>query len=349
MTADDCDYKVVSQRRRFPRKRKKTLPIMNAPTLGIDIAQRSLTAALWFDSHRCSKADFENHSGGFRKLRTWLKRHGVSSLTVGLESTNTYGEALAQWLYAEGHRVYLLNPERTAHYARCLGQRNKTDPADATTIAAFVARHSGTPWQPPSPPQKTLRSLTRTRQQLVECGKQLRNQLKTADSLVACHLQAVLQSVNEQLAAIAQEIAQHLRAHAELGEQVRRLMTVKGIGLITAAITIAELPPVTAKTDPRAISAWAGLTPRRWQSGKTEWPAHLSRKGNVYLRQALFMPALVAKKHNPLLRDFARKLTANGKRPGAIVGAVAHKLLRILVGLLRSKTDFDPQWSFKKN
>jgi len=321
---------------------------MKTPSLGIDIAQHSFVAALWVERRSLGKMQFENHSGGFRKLRRWLKSHGLGTLTVGLESTNTYAEALAHWLHAAGHRVYLLNPERTACYARCRGQRNKTDPVDAVTIAAFVAEHAGTPWQPPSPEQKTLRSLTRTRAQLVEHGKKLRNQLKTADPLAQTHLKPVLQAVTRQLTAVARDLAQHLKAHPVLGAQVRRLMTVKGVGLITAAITVAELPPITPQSDPRALSAWAGLTPHRHQSGKIELPAHLSRKGNVYLRQALFMPALVAKKHNPLLRDFAHRLAAKGKRPGAILGAVAHKLLRILVGLLRSHTDFDPHWSFKK-
>jgi transposase len=321
---------------------------MKTPALGIDIAQLSFVAALWLEQRSLGQRQFENHAGGFRKLRRWLQSHGVASVTVGLESTNTYAEALAHWLHAAGHRVYLLNPERTACYARCRGQRNKTDPVDAVTIAAFVAEHAGTPWQPPSPEQKTLRSLTRTRAQLVEYRKKLGNQLKTADPLAQTHLKTVLQAVNRQLLALARDLAQHLRAHPVLGEQVRRLRTVKGVGLITAAITLAELPPITPQSDPRALCAWAGLTPRRHQSGKTERPAHLSRKGNVHLRQALFMPALVAKKHNPLLRDLALRLAAKGKRPGAILGAIAHKLLRILVGLLRSNSDFDPNWSFKK-
>ncbi len=321
---------------------------MNTPCLGIDIAQRAFVAALWFDSHRWMKAEFANHSGGFRKLRTWLQRHGVGRLRVALESTNTYGEALAQWLYAAGHAVYLLNPERVAHYARALGQRNKTDPADAVTIAAFIAGHEATPWQPLAPEQKTLRSLTRTRHQLVEAGKQLSNQLRTADAIARPHLAAVLQHLRQELRAIEREIARHLRAHPALGEQVRRLRTLKGVGLVTAATTIAELPPVTPESDPRALCAWAGLTPRRWKSGQLELPAHLSRKGNAYLRQALYMPALVAKRHNPLFRRFAERLAANGKTTGAVLGAIAHKMLRILVGLLKTQTDFDPNWSFKK-
>lgn len=126
-------------------------------------------------------------------------------------------------------------------------------------------------------------------------------------------------------------------------------MTIKGVGLITAATAIAELPPITAESDPRTIAAWAGLTPRRWQSGPREWTTRLCRKGNVYLRQALYMPALVAKRYNPLFRDYAIKLAARGKTSGAILGALSHKMLRIIVGLLRSSSDFDPNWSPQKS
>jgi len=319
---------------------------MNTIALGVDLAARSLVAALWFDQQRQAKACFLNDPRGFRQLDRWLKTHGTGHVRVGLECTNTYGQALAHWLHAKGHQVYLLNPERTAAYARARGQRNKTDPADAVTIAAYVALHELTPWVPPSPEQEELRALTRTRHQLVQQGVQLRSQLKTAHPAARPFLQATLKALLHQIDRIKAALAELLRQQPGLDEQVRRLMTVKGIGWLTATITVAELPPVGPQSDPRALCAWAGLIPRRWQSGKTELPARLSRKGNAYLRQALFMPALVARRSNPLLRAFADRLQAKGKRPGAIIGAVAHKLLRILVGLLKSKTNFDPNWSF---
>lgn len=318
------------------------------PSLGIDIDKMKFVAGVWLTPQRCLKAEFANHAGGFRKLRMWLKQHGLGSLRVGIESTNVYGEALAQWLYDQGHEVFVLNPEHVAHYARSRGQRNKTDPADAATIAAFIAHHEATPWRPPSPEQKTLRSLTRTRYQLVQLGQQLSNQIRTAQPAGRKHLQLALRTIRTQLAAIGKEITAHLRIHPVLYDQVRRVMTIKGIGLITAATAIAELPPITPQSEARAICAWAGLTPHRRQSGRTELPAHLCRKGNVYLRQALFMPALVAKRYNPLLRDFAQRLAAKGKRTPAILGAISHKMLRIIVGLLRSNTNFNPNWHLEK-
>ncbi len=321
---------------------------MTPPTLGIDMAKGTFTAALWFGPQRLLKADFANHPGGFRKLRTWLKSHCAGHLRVAVESTSTYAEALLPWLHEQGHTVFLLNPERIAHYARARGQRNKTDPADAGTIAAFIAVHEATPWHPPPPEQRDLRSLTRARAQILACAQSLALQLQTAAGPARAHLQTLLAAARDTLTAISREIAAHLQAHPSLGESARRLMTLKGVGRLTAAVVLAELPPITAQSDPRAISAWAGLIPRRWQSGPREGPTHLSRKGNAYLRQALFMPALVAKRHNPLLRAFAQRLAANGKSNPAILGAISHKMLRILVGLLKTQADFDPNWSFGK-
>lgn len=342
---DDSDYKVVSCGRIPGGCAHITMNVI--PVLGIDIARRSFDAALWSGPSRCAKAQFDNDSRGFRQLGRWLKRHFVGQLRVAVESTNTYAEALAQWLHEAGHQVHVLNPERVAQYARSLGQRNKTDPADAVTIARYIATHEATVWQPPAPEHRALRSLTRTRHQLLTCALQLRNQLKTADPVAQPHLRAALASIVRQLQVLVRDVKAHLRSHPRLGEQVRRLMTCKGIGLLTAAITVAELPPITRRSDPRALCAWAGLTPRRWQSGSTEWPARLCRRGNVYLRQALYMPALVAKRHNPVLRAFALRLAENGKSTPAILGAVSHKMLRILIGLLRSNSDFDPKWSFQ--
>lgn len=314
------------------------------PVLGIDLAQRSFVAVLRYDSSRRFQAEFFNSAAGFRKLEVWLRQHLAIALRVGLESTNTYAEALAEFLHTKGHQVFLLNPEQTAAFARSQGLRNKTDPVDAASIAAFIAQYEGSPWRPTSPQHKQLRDLTRARAQLLEHSKQLKNQAATVAAIAAKHLQAAIRALERQLLAILREIRALLRAHPELGRAVAHLESVKGVGFITAAITVAELPPIQKDTDPRALCAWVGLTPHRHQSGRREWTC-LSRRGNAHLRNALFMPALVAKRFNPLLRDFAQRLLARGKSQGAVLGAVSHKLLRILIGLLRHDSDFDPSFS----
>lgn len=178
---EDSDYKVASHRRRFPAGAFKKPTPMKTPTVGIDMAKLTFCAALWFNRERFFKAEFTNNVAGFRGLRTWLRKHGAGgSLRVAMESTSTYAEALLEWLYAAGYSVFLLNPEQVSHYSRACGRRNKTDPADAVTIAAFIASHDATPWQPPPPEQKDLRSLTRARAQVVETARTLALQLQTA-------------------------------------------------------------------------------------------------------------------------------------------------------------------------
>lgn len=329
-------------------EQKPEAPMNNIPCLGIDIAQRTFVAVLRITRSHQLKADFFNSAAGFAKLERWLRQHLAIGLRVGIESTNTYAEALAEFLHAKGHTVFLLNPERTACFARSQGLRNKTDPVDAASIAAFVAQYEGSAWRPASPQQKQLRELTRVREQLKQTAQQLKNQAATAGPLARRHLLATLRTIARELRRIFQQLRALVRQHAELRTAVAHLQTVKGIGELTAIITVAELPPVLPDTDPRALCAWVGLTPHRHQSGLTEW-SRLSRRGNAYLRNALFMPALVAKRHNPLLHAFALRLAQRGKSQRAILGAVAHKLLRILIGLLRSNSDFDPNFSPSKN
>lgn len=324
-------------------------PVCTGPVLGLDVAQASFVAALRVDATRHVVATFKNHAGGFRQLRTWLHQHFAGQVRAGLEATGVYSRALARWLHEQGHTVHVLNPARVAAYARCTGQRNKTDPADARTIAAYVAKHELPVWTPPPEEQTVLQEYCRLRHQLTTQRQQLKNQCHSAGETAQRHLQRVIAAMETELKAIDVAIKAHLAQHPELAAAVRRLTTVPGVGDLTAAVVVAELPPIRPDSDPRALSAWCGLTPSRWQSGDTEGRTHLSKAGNVHLRQALFMPALVAMRYNPVLKAFAERLSAKGKRKGAILGAIAHKLLRILIGLLRHQRDFDPNWSPQKN
>lgn len=323
-------------------------PCTGQPVLGLDLAQKSFVAALRQPTGPILVAEFLNSAAGFRRLSRWLAQHLSAGAAAGLEATGIYAQALAHDLHVRGHRVHLLNPARVAAYARSQGQRNKTDPADARLIAQYVATHTLPVWTLPPPERLALQGLTRLRQQLSAHRQQIKNQLHSAAEALHGHLEKVLTVIEAEMKALQEKIAAHLRTHAALGAAATRLETIPGLGPLTAAIVLAELPEVTAQSDPRALAAWCALVPGRRQSGPREYRTCMPRTGNMHLRQALHMPALVAKRHNPLLRAFAERLAKNGKRPGAIVGAVAHKLLRIIIGLLRHSHDFDPNHPQKK-
>ena len=95
--------------------------------------------------------------------------------------------------------------------------------------------------------------------------------------------------------------------------------------------------------DARQLAAYAGLTPRERTSGSSvHRPPHLAKTGNSRLRRALYLPAIVAMRHNPVVRALAERLRARGKRPMVIVGAAMRKLLHLIYGVLKSGKPFDP-------
>ena len=123
-------------------------------------------------------------------------------------------------------------------------------------------------------------------------------------------------------------------------DQVRLLKSVKGIGDQTALAVVLELPPVEQSRSAKPWAAFAGVAPSIQQSGKSEYSL-LSRTGSARIRKALYMPALVAIKHNPAIKVFAERLKANGKSNMVVIAAVMHKLLRICFGVLKSGRPFD--------
>ena len=128
-------------------------------------------------------------------------------------------------------------------------------------------------------------------------------------------------------------------------QQCDLLVSIPGIGQWTAARLLAELPQWKSLAGPRQAAAHAGLTPRHHQSGTSvRGASHLAKTGSSRLRRALYMPALVAIRSNPLLKAFAERLRLAGKAPKQIICAVMRKLLHIAYGVLKHAQPFDPNY-----
>jgi transposase len=130
-----------------------------------------------------------------------------------------------------------------------------------------------------------------------------------------------------------------------LKQQRDLLVSIQGIGKLTAAKLIAEYRDFRAFRSPKQLVAFAGLNPKQRQSGSSvRGYTAISRMRSANIRAALFMPAIVAKQHNPLLRTFAKRLEARGVAPKAIVVAIMRKLLHLVFGILKSGQPFDPHF-----
>jgi transposase len=311
--------------------------------LGLDVAKKSVQAELRLVEGKKLRFSFANNGKGFARLKRILQQHQVEQLWAGLEATGAYSRALALWLCHQGYRVSLLNPRRVKDYARSAGRRNKTDAIDAALIADFLWAHQPRAWQPPTQARAQLQALVRRREELNVMLLGEKNRLEVAAAGVRPSIQRLIVTLQEEKARLEKLIRQLIHSEQELRRDHQLLCTIKGIGSITAAILLAEMALPGQVERARQAAAHAGLTPRREQSGTClNRGRGIGKEGNRFLRKALYMPALVAIKYNPVLRHFALRLNAAGKPKMAIVCAVMRKLLHIAFGVLKHQTAFNP-------
>jgi transposase len=310
--------------------------------LGIDIAKAKFQGALLVDD-RLRHKTFPNTPGGFQQLADWLHRHAVNRVHACLEATGTYGEALAAWLHDAGHRVSVVNPAIIHAYARTQLARSKTDRLDAELIARFTATHQPPVWTPPALEIRQLQALVRRLDALHGMRTQEANRLAAGVSVEAVRhsIDAMLASLDAQIAQVQQLIRDHLDRHPGLRAQRDLLITIPGIGEATAAVLIAELFD-KRYASARQAAAFAGLVPRLVESGTLRGRARLSKIGPGRLRKALFFPAVAALRWNPTIRAVRVRLQAAGKPPMVIIGAAMRKLIHIAYGVLKTGRAYEP-------
>lgn len=321
--------------------------------LGIDIAKDKFDVNL-----RCLEtsdgrleATFKNNPKGFKALHQWLAQNGPRSsarVHACLESTSRYGEALAQFLHQEEYQVSLVNPRRTRHYADSQLSRTVNDRIDAGLIADFCASERQTLrlWEPLNPEHRQLRDLTRARQTLVDERERFANMLETATGLARKTFLKQLGQLDRQIKNLDQAIQQFVKLVPQLHRQVQLADSIPGVGLVTAATVIAELPPIDKIPQAAQAVALLGLDPIKKTSGRSvDTPAHLSRMGSRRGRKALYMPALVALRWNPLVHQLGRRLEKKGRAGKYVVVAAMRKLLRLIYGVIKQGRPFDPNWT----
>lgn len=318
-----------------------------APTLplGIDISKATFDVALLKDGKRAKRAKFDNTLSGFEQLSQWLHTQDVAPIHACLEATNIYGHALATYLHQQGHSVSIVNPARVKGYAQSQLSRTKNDAADASLIARFCRDIKPSLWHPAPAAVAKLQSLTRRLEALEHMMTQEKNRLELCDDPeLRAEIEAHIKFLEDQAKAVKQRSQQHIQAHDALAEACRLLTSITGIAHQTAAIVLGEIGSVENFGSARQLAAFAGLTPREFQSGTSiNGKTRLCKIGNAHLRKALYFPALSLMRHCPEIQAFRQRLLDKGKQKMAVVGAVMHKLIRVIYGVLTSGQEFDPK------
>jgi transposase len=322
--------------------------------VGIDVSKRKLDVAALYGGKVRHKV-FENTGSGHGELQRWLTERALTAegTQLCLEATGPYSEALALALSTAGWRVSVVNPARIKGFAQGELLRNKTDRADAALLARFCMAMRPGLWTPPAPAVRQLRAWVDRLQALQDMRQQETNRIEALGAGVQAELAADVQRhidwLDAEIAKLRGEIDDHIDGHPELKADAELMQTIPGIGRTTVAKVLAYVGDVRRFDSAKALAAFVGVSPRQRQSGSSvKGRTLLSRTGHQALRHALYMPGLVARRHNAALRSFGDRLSRSGLAPKAVIGAVMRKLVHLIYGVVKSGRPFDMQLAMPK-
>lgn len=305
-------------------------------SIGIDISKAHL------DAHRLSSAEharFDNTAAGLRALERWLGP--VPPARVVYEPTGPCHRRL-EVAFAARLPLVKVNPLQARRFAQAQGTRAKTDKVDAKMLALMGAALDLVPDRPMDPDQRDLKEMQVARAGLVRDRTALTNRLATQHlPLTRRQTRARLTQIERQIAALDAELDARLGACPRRARAQEILVSIPGIGRVTARTILAECPEI-GTLGAKQIAALAGLAPMTRQSGQWRGRAAIGG-GRKTLRDALFMPALVAMKRNPDLAAKYRAMRAAGKPHKLALAALMRKLIILANTLVTDDRPWAPK------
>jgi len=298
--------------------------------VGIDVSKDRL------DVHVLPTGDafaVARNGEGLAELNDRLRPLGVA--VVAVEATGGFETVVAASLGGAGLPVVVVNPAQIRAFAQAMGQRAKTDPIDAEMIARFVA--ATRPEVRPLPDEQTqaLAELVTRRRQIIQMMVAERQRATRLPARLRKSCERVVRVLEKELTALDQDIGDTVRGSPAWREKEDLMASVPGIGPTIARTLLAELPEL-GTLGRREIAALAGLAPWTRRSGQWSGKSFIGG-GRASVRSALFLGAMVAARHNPVLKAFHQRLIAAGKPKMVAIIAVARKLITILNAILRDK------------
>jgi transposase len=307
--------------------------------VGIDVAKAHVDVAVLGAALEARR--FENQAEAHSALAAALQPLAVR--LVVMEATGGYETALACALQAAGLPVAVVNPKQARDFAKAMGCLAKTDAIDARMLAELAAvlvrRADFARFLRPvdDAQQQWLAALVTRRRQLVTMLNSERQRLQITPAGLHPSLEAIITAIKAQLDDIEGQMVSHVRAHyAELDQLLR---SAKGVGPITSATLIAEVPEL-GHLNRHQIAALVGIAPMANDSGGSKGRRRIVG-GRFEPRRVLYMATLTATQRNPVIKAFYDRLVAAGKLPKVALVACMRKLLTILNAMVRTNTSWD--------
>jgi transposase len=319
--------------------------------IGIDVSKQKLDTALSTDGKTIlSYAVFDNNLAGFKKLLNWTKIQKFQNKHFCLEATGIYSDKISEFLQKQpAAKVSVINPFQAKAFSGCRMIRTKNDKVDSQVLALYCAINQ--PKENIKIPDeiKKLRNLTRHLSSLIDTRASEKNKLESmVDSELLLLTKQTINFLSGQILLVEKLIKNHIKQHKYLKKNVDLLKTIPGIADRSAWNILSEIYHLE-EISIKAQVAHAGLAPKERSSGSSvRGKTMICKTGNSNLRKALYMPAMVAAFHNPLLKEFYQRLVSKGKPKKVALTAVMRKLLTICLGILNHQQPFNQDWAISQ-
>jgi transposase len=296
--------------------------------LGVDIAKSYLDAAIGNEKRR-----FSNDAIGHRQLIEWIKQLPASVQMI-CEPSGGYERALVRAVVGAQLKISLVPANRVRQFARAAGILAKTDRIDAKLLCAFgEAMQPGT-ISASQLEQEHLRELESQRRHLTHLLVMEQNRAARMSDLCVCKLnRRLILQIKKQTEQLDLLIEVQIKASPELSIKAQKLTAISGVGTRTAALLLAQMPEL-GELNRRQVAALVGVAPFNRDSGRMRGKRAIYG-GRRSVRHGLYMAALVAARHNPILRQFYLRLRAAGKPAKLALTATVRKLLIVLNSALK--------------
>lgn len=329
---------------------------------GIDVAQKELVITLGrmyedLSVELYAYKVFKNTEKGFLLLTDWVNKLTEQSIEVlyVMEATGVYHQKFAYYLDDKKMKISIVLPNKISNYFRTLEVKTVTDKTCSQVIARFGLERKLNYWKRPKAVYKTLQQLTRERDQIVSERVVAKNQLHAESSEAEPNLMTLkrinerIQLLNKQEKEIKENISDILKQTPELQKEVNRLMSIPGVGQLTAVIILAETNGFELIRNKKQVSSYAGLDVKEKQSGTSiKGKPRISKKGNRSLRRAMHFPALTAVKWDENFKEiYTRIVSKHGVKMKALI-AIQRKILELTYVLFKKQTEYDKEYETKK-
>ena len=299
---------------------------------GVDVSKARLDVAVRPTGERYSVA---NDPEGIDKLVGGLEEEGPPKLVV-LEATGGFERPAAMALAVSGIPVAVVNPRKARDFAKATGTLAKTDKIDAYVLARFAEALKPEPRALPDQQALLLSEILDRRRQLIGMLVAENNRLSaTVSAPVTKRIRAHVGWLEKELSRTDRELEEVIETSPAWRESETLLRSVPGVGPALARTLVAELPELGTLTHKR-LSALVGVAPFNRDSGKTRGKREVWG-GRARVRTTLYMSAMVASRHNPVIREFYVRLVEAGKPKKVALVACMRKLLSILNAMMRDR------------